>query len=138
MKAWEAFATRDAERVAAIFTEDANWIAPLGNATAVALGYTSGMEGREAIVHFLTQEFRRLFIDDVTMDFRGFHADGATVVVELRLDAKLVNGRTYDNDYCFIFELADDGRVRQIREYMDTLGGQRMVFGDEEPRRIVA
>jgi len=135
--AWKAFASRDPGQIAAVFTPDARWIAPKDNATAVALGYASGMEGRDAIVHFLTQEFRRLFVQDVSIDFRGFYADGSTVVVEERTRATLANGRAYDNDYCFVFEL-EDGKVKQVREYMDTLGGQRMVFGDAAPGRIVA
>src|SRR3954469_11176138 len=81
-RAWQAFATRDAERISAFFDEDAQWLAPAGNATAVALDVTNHMVGREAIVHFLTIDFPRLFVEDVAVTFRGFHADGDVVVVE--------------------------------------------------------
>ena len=43
--AWRAFATRDAEAIARCFTEDAQWISPEGNATAVALGEANHMIG---------------------------------------------------------------------------------------------
>ena len=38
IQAWQAFASRDPDRIAALLHEDAEWIAPQGNATAVALG----------------------------------------------------------------------------------------------------
>ena len=38
--AWKAFATHDPEQIAAVFTDDAQWLAPPGNATAKALGHT--------------------------------------------------------------------------------------------------
>ncbi|WP_245996187.1 nuclear transport factor 2 family protein [Streptomyces armeniacus] len=64
-RAWRAFAGRDPERIAAFFTEDAQWTAPAGNATAVALGAPHHMAGRAQIVHFLTVDFPRLFVRDV-------------------------------------------------------------------------
>ena len=35
--AWQAFASRDKERIAALFSDDAEWLAPVGNATALAM-----------------------------------------------------------------------------------------------------
>ncbi|WP_051581631.1 nuclear transport factor 2 family protein [Pseudonocardia acaciae] len=127
--AWRAFATHDAERIAAFFTEDAEWLAPAGNATAAALDGPSHMIGRDAIVRFLSRDFSRLFVRDVTVDFRGVYADGDRVVVEETMSATLVNGNAYSNDYCFVFELRD-GLIRRVREYMDTARGHRDIFGD--------
>jgi uncharacterized protein (TIGR02246 family) len=126
--AWRAFATHDAEQIAAFFTEDAEWLAPAGNATAVALDAPSHMIGRQAITHFLAHEFSRLFVSDVAVDFRGFYVDGDRVVVEETMTATLANGNAYRNDYCFVFELRD-GLIRRVREYMDTARGHRDVFG---------
>jgi uncharacterized protein (TIGR02246 family) len=126
--AWRAFATHDAEQIAAFFTEDAEWLAPAGNATAVALDAPSHMIGRQAITHFLAHEFSRLFVSDVAVDFRGFYVDGDRVVVEETMTATLANGNAYRNDYCFVFELRD-GLIRGVREYMDTARGHRDVFG---------
>ena len=39
--AWQAFASRDKERIAALFSDDAEWLAPVGNATALAMGGVS-------------------------------------------------------------------------------------------------
>ncbi|MCI2421883.1 nuclear transport factor 2 family protein [Saccharopolyspora sp. K220] len=119
----------DADRIAAVFTEDAEWLAPPGNATAVALEAPSHMVGKKAIVRFLAEDFPRLFVADVAVTFHGFHADGEGVIVEETMTATLANGNHYANDYCFVFEL-QDGLIRQVREYMDTARGQRMIFGD--------
>jgi uncharacterized protein len=128
--AWRAFATHDAEQIAAFFTEDAEWLAPAGNATAVALDAPSHMIGRQAITHFLAHEFSRLFVSDVAVDFRGFYVDGDRVVVEETMTATLANGNAYRNDYCFVFQLRD-GLIRRVREYMDTARGHRDVFGGD-------
>ncbi|WP_410657890.1 nuclear transport factor 2 family protein [Amycolatopsis sp. lyj-112] len=124
--AWKAFGTYEAEKIAAVFTEDAEWLAPQGNATAVALGASSHLVGREVIVQFLSEDFRKVFVSDVAIEFRGFHPAGDTVVVEETMTAKLANGGTYRNDYCFIFELRQ-GRIHRVREYMDTASGHRQL-----------
>jgi ketosteroid isomerase-like protein len=126
--AWQAFASRDPEQIGAVFTPDAEWIAPPGNATALALDGPSHMVGREALVQFLSVEFRKLFTHDVKIDFKGVYADGERVVVEERMTAALADGRPYANDYCFVFEL-EGGKIRRVREYMDTAAGHRMIFG---------
>ena len=126
--AWKAFASGSGERIAAVFTEDAEWLAPAGNATAVALDAPSHMVGRAAIVRFLAEDFPRLFVSDVRVDFRALHADGDRVVVEETMTATLANGNRYCNDYCFVFELRD-GLIHRVREYMDTARGHRAILG---------
>jgi ketosteroid isomerase-like protein len=127
--AWKAFATRDADQISAVFTEDAEWLAPSGNATAVALEAPSHMVGKKAIVRFLVEDFPRMFVRDINVTFHGFYADGERVIVEETMTATLANGNHYANDYCFVFEL-QDGLIHRVREYMDTARGHRMVFGE--------
>ena len=86
--AWAAFATRDRDSVAAVFAPDAEWLAPPHNATAMALDGTSHLVGRDRIVQFLTQEFGTVFVDDVSILFRGVYADGNTVRVREYLDTQ--------------------------------------------------
>jgi len=126
--AWRAFASHDPARIAACFTPDAQWLAPTGNATAVALNCPHHMIGRDAIVHFLTVDFLKLFVADVSVDFLGIYADGQTVMVEERMRATLANGRRYDNAYCFVFVLEGE-RIARVREYMDTKRGWACIFG---------
>lgn len=125
--AWQAFASRDKQRIAAVFTDDAEWLAPKGNSTALALPYTNHMIGREQIAHFIAVEFGKLFTD-VKVDFRAFHAENDAVIVEERMQATLSNGQPYDVEYCFVFKLRN-GLIERVREYMDTLKAARMVFG---------
>jgi uncharacterized protein len=56
--------------VRAVFTPDAEWLAPAGNATALALDGTHHLVGGERIVRFLTSEFGTVFVADVSMDTR--------------------------------------------------------------------
>lgn len=126
--AWKAFATRDPAQIAAVFTEDAEWRAPDGNATAKALAHTHEMLGRAAIVRFLSEEMHRLFVKDLAVTFTSLFSDGPVVMLEQRLQAVLPSGRTYDNEYCFIIEL-QDGRIHRVREYMDTQRGFKCIFG---------
>ncbi|MBB4257099.1 MULTISPECIES: nuclear transport factor 2 family protein [unclassified Bradyrhizobium] len=129
LNAWKIFSTRDAERIAALFTDDAEWIAPKGNATAVALDHTDHMVGPHQIARFIAQEMHRMF-SNIDIAFRGVYADGDVVIVEERMRATLPGGKPYENDYCFVFTVAGD-RIRQVREYMDTRKGWQMVFEQE-------
>jgi ketosteroid isomerase-like protein len=134
---WGAFATRDVELILSFFHEDAIWIAPHNNATAVALGGASGFQGAELIARFIAEDFGRLFVRDTKSEFRGLYADSDIVVAETRLQATLAGGQRYDNDYCFIFEMRD-GRISVMREYMDTAKGYRMIFGEQAAARFDA
>lgn len=131
--AWRAFASHDADRIAPFFTADAEWTAPSGNATAVALNAPSHMVGRDAITHFLAHEFPRLFVSDVKVVFHGIYAAGDRVVVEETMSASLANGNSYSNDYCFVFQLCG-GLIHRVREYMDTARGHRDIFATADRR----
>lgn len=131
--AFQAFASNDPDRISAVLAEDAEWLSPPGNATAVALKSTNHMVGRKAIVHFFAEDFPRLFAHDVTVTFHGSHTDGERVTVEATMTATLANGNPYANDYCFLFELRD-GLIHRVREYVDTARGHRMIFGDVPER----
>jgi ketosteroid isomerase-like protein len=124
---WKAFASRDPLQIASKFTEDAQWFAPPGNATATALNAVGHIMGKPDIVQFIAFDFDKLFSRDVELEFKGFYGDGDVVVVEQRLKATLANGAPYDNDYCFVLEL-ENGLIRRVREYMDTAKGHRMIF----------
>lgn len=129
---WAAFGSRDEARIRSVLTDDVAWYAPPRNATQVAAGMTvDALESREGIVDFLTRRFRDVFPDGAKFEFTNILADGATVVFEQRMRGRTCTGRDYDNRYCWIFEMAGP-RVRVIREYMDTLAGHRMFFGDAD------
>ena len=134
---WQAFASREPESIRNVLSDDCAWSAPPNNATQVALGLQADMlETREGIISFLVDHFRRLFPEGARFEFTKVVADGDTVVFEQRMRATTVNGRSYDNRYCWVFEM-EGPRVRRIREYMDTHGGYAMLFGAEAPRTLV-
>ncbi|WP_245481418.1 hypothetical protein [Bradyrhizobium sp. LVM 105] len=66
LNAWKTFSSREPERIAALFTDDAEWIAPKGNATAIALDHTDHMKGPHQIARFIAQEMHRLFSDTIS------------------------------------------------------------------------
>lgn len=134
---WAAFGSRDPDRIQSVLTDDVRWVAPAGNATQVALGQPDDLlTSADGIVAFLCRHFRRLFPDGVAIEFTSVLVQEQRVVFEQRMRGRLVNGRDYDNRYCWVFEM-EGTRVRRIREYMDTLRGQRLIFGDETPRSLV-
>jgi uncharacterized protein len=69
--AWAAFGSRDTDRIQAAFTPDAEWLAPPGNATAMAIDGTSHLIGRDQIVRFLSQEFGTVFVVGAALDISG-------------------------------------------------------------------
>jgi uncharacterized protein len=72
-RAFQTFASGKRDKILALFTSDAESLAPRLNATAVALGVTHHMIGPEQIAHFLIFEFKKLFVSTrrPTVDSRG-------------------------------------------------------------------
>ena len=118
LEAWSAFGSGDPDRVSAVFALDAEWIAPVDNASALRMGGVHHFVGRDAIVDFITRLFPEVF-SEVTIDFTAVHGCGHVVVVEETMTATLVQGGHYRNDYCFVFEL-EGAEITVVREYMDT------------------
>jgi ketosteroid isomerase-like protein len=51
---------------------------------------------------------------------KAFTAEGDRVAVETESYAKHVNGKVYQNQYHFLFEVRG-GKIRAVREYLDTM-----------------
>jgi uncharacterized protein len=126
LDAWTTFGTGDPDRIGAVFAEDAEWLAPAGNAAARILG-GHHLVGRGRIVTFLTEEFPVVFGTDVSSEVEAVLAEDDTVVLQTRLRSRLPNGNRYDNAYCFLITLRD-GRIHRIREHLDTHRGL-LAFG---------
>jgi hypothetical protein len=145
MALYGAYATGDAAMIRGLLHDEVSWTAPAGNATQVALGLGRPEDAgpprgandldRDAIVAFMAYNFARFF-GNVDNNIRTVVTEGEVVVVEHRLSATLPNGRSYVNDYCFVYEVRH-GKVWRIREYMDTRGGWAQVFGEDEPVQLV-
>ena len=137
MAVWKAFASRDPAQIRAALTPDAKWIAPPGNATAVAAGADAqSLLTVEGIIAFITGTYMKLFPEGAAVEFRKVVAEGSICVIEQDYRAKAANGRVYENRYCWVFETRD-GKVCEMREYMDTHSGFFSMFGDAEPRKLI-
>lgn len=54
-----------------------------------------------------------------SLEVHGLYADAEHVVVEHTGHNVTPDGRAYDNNYCWVV-VVRDGRIREVREYMDT------------------
>jgi ketosteroid isomerase-like protein len=59
------------------------------------------------------------FPDGLRVEFTGVTAEGERVAVEAVSSARMSDGRPYENHYHFLVQVRD-GRVVQVREYLDT------------------
>lgn len=85
--------------------------------------------GRDRIVDdFLTAVGGALYEPgSVTFEFATLIADGPVVVLEWRVRARTARGTDYANAYCGVF-VVRDGRIAEVREYLDTAYAARTLF----------
>jgi uncharacterized protein len=76
--------------------------------------------GKQAVLADLLRPLATMLSGRLRMTALNFIAEGDQVVVESRGEATTRAGEPYGNRYCWIFRV-EDGRVRDITEYMDTL-----------------
>jgi ketosteroid isomerase-like protein len=62
----------------------------------------------------------RLFDGPMTITETGITAEGDRVAMEAKSDGLLVSGKRYSNIYHFLFVFAPDGRLREVKEHMNT------------------
>jgi len=56
----------------------------------------------------------------IDMSIRGMIGEGDKVAAEVEARGEITNGRTYNNEYHFLFTIRD-GRISSVKEYHDTL-----------------
>ena len=145
MALYSAYSTGDAEKIASLLHDEVVWTAPAGNATQVALGLGRPEDAgpprgandldHDAIVAFMAYNFARFF-GGADNKFRTVVAEGEVVVVEHRLTATLPNGRSYVNDYCFVYECATEKCGGSVSTWTRR-GGWAQVFGESEPVQLL-
>ena len=110
------------------FTPDATWW-PSGDLPTS--GTWSGPDG--IIDDFLAAMLGRLDAScPVVRDVRRVIADGDAVAVEWTTRATTRDGRPYENEYAFVFEVRD-GLICAVREYLDTARARRILFDGADP-----
>src|SRR5581483_12231865 len=111
----------DLERVWELLDEDTTW-----TVCAVDIEGAGTHRGREIVDDFLAP-VRGWFQDgDPKVQVTTIAAEGPLVLVEAEGHGRFRNGTPYDNRYVFAFEI-EGGRIRAIREYMDTGYAARIV-----------
>jgi uncharacterized protein len=109
---WSAFAKGDIKTAFASLSDEVSWLIP-GNLPISGL-----RKGKPEILNF-ARHAAKMFPGGLKSELRRIYGDGDTVLIEMVNRGKLFNGRDYENDYCFVFEI-ENGKIRRVREYVDT------------------
>jgi ketosteroid isomerase-like protein len=108
--------------IGALFSEDAVWIAPQSSPVG------RRHEGRAAVLELMGKGVGLYDMSHpMEMEIHAMAAEGEHVFVEMTLSARTLAGEAYRNHYVFVFRIRK-GLIIEIREYLDTLYGQRMLF----------
>ena len=75
--------------------------------------------GRDDIYNNLFGPIREVLDGTIQMNLTNATAENDLVVVEAQGQARTKDGRSYQNNYCFIFRF-EHGKIIESREYMDT------------------
>jgi len=108
----------DKEALAAQFTIDARWWAPI---SAEQRGLvTRPIEGGATVVEMLTTLMPRMYGPVATWTIQHVVADDETGAAQVELDTTVgATGRPYRNTYVFIYRFVN-GRIAEVWEYTDT------------------
>jgi uncharacterized protein len=113
VKTWNAFVKGDIKTAFENMSDEISWLIP-GN-----LPNLSGMKkGKAGIIDF-ARNAAKVFPNGLQCEIRRVYGDGDTVLIELTNRGKLFNGKDYENEYCFVFEV-EGNKIRRVREYVDT------------------
>ncbi len=118
---FEAMAKGD-PALPSLLSEDVRWWVPPSS----PLGGTQ--EGRERVLAFM-QSGISLYDTGVPfeIEIEQIVGEGEWVAVQLVMRARTARGADYRNHYHFAFRVRD-GRICHVKEYVDTLYAQRLLF----------
>lgn len=118
---FDAVASGASDKVVAAFADDVTWWVPPSSPLA------GTYEGRDAVLGMFAQGVSLYAPEPMTIEILGMVADDRKVAAEVRITAKTAKGADYRNHYHFLFEI-DGGRIKAVKEYVDTLYAQRTLF----------
>ena len=123
-----AVAAGDVQTARELFAPGATWTLAAGD-----LPIAGTWEGRDAIIdEFLAMVQSYYAPGSITIEVTGMLAEDRQVAVQWTSRARTRTGEPYENGCIGVFTVAD-GRIQHVREYMDTLYAQDVVFraGDD-------
>jgi uncharacterized protein (TIGR02246 family) len=97
-----------------LMADDCRWVSPGQSA------WSGVWHGKKAMNEQLFAPLYKRFTGKYTNRATRFIADGDVVVVECKGSAQLKSGARYDNTYCFVCTFGADGKLVEVKEYMDT------------------
>ena len=113
----------DSEAIRASFAEDVTWTLRAGG-----LPISGTWTGRDTIIdEFLAVAMAHYEPGSVSLEITGTVAEGDRVVLEWTSRARTREGRPYENDCIGVFTISG-GKIRDVREYMDTLCASEVAF----------
>lgn len=118
---FETFSSGDVPAILDAMADDGGWWVS---------GRLDGMSGRYDKASFgpllagATQIYKQ---GCLRIEPKSMIAEGAHVAVEAEGHAELLDGRVYSPHYHFLVEVRD-GRVQEVREYMDTQHAKEIFF----------
>jgi uncharacterized protein len=119
----DALVAGDTAAIRASFTGDATWWIH-GD-----LPISGTLTGPDEILGFLTSAGVLFVPGTQTYEFGEVTAQGDRAVLEWRVRGRsAATGLDYDNSYCGVF-VVRDGRIAAVREYLDSLHAQSVLFG---------
>jgi uncharacterized protein len=119
-----ALTAGDLDAIANSFAAEATWSLH-GN-----LPMSGTKRGRAAIMEFLVSAGSLYRPGTQSFTFGKITAEGDRAVLEWRVQGTATaTGLPYDNDYCGVF-VVRDGRIVEVREYLDSLYAARVLFAD--------
>jgi ketosteroid isomerase-like protein len=121
-RTWQLISKGDADGALANMADEVSWVIP-GH-----LANVSGLKRGKADVGKFISGIRHAFPEGLNSEIRKVHGAGDTVIVELTNRGKAFNGKDYENEYCFVFEI-ENSKIRRVREYVDLLTVKETLLG---------
>jgi ketosteroid isomerase-like protein len=112
---YDCFTANDLDGVMATLAEDARF-----RVAGKPEEFASGGWYDKAKVRRLFEFMLSRLKNGLPMEVISVMADGDRVAMEIVSDGELDNGRRYNNEYFVLFTIKD-GKIREVREYNDTL-----------------
>ena len=116
----EVFSSGEVDAIMDMMTDDATW-------WVAGSWELSGTKDKQAFRELLSG-ISDLVDGPMKLTPKSIIAEGDKLAVEAESLAHFKNGRVYHGQYHFVFEIAD-GKIRRVREYLDTMYTRDIFFG---------
>jgi ketosteroid isomerase-like protein len=110
-----AIAADELDTALSFLSDDVSWFSH----GLMPHGLSGRREGKEAAATYL-EKVSRAFVNRMReIAILHLFGEGDVVICEARVRGQLRTGKTYQNDYAFVFDFLN-GRIQSIREYFNS------------------